>query len=89
MHQDLESTKQGVLEATAGLSEAQWNFKAGPDRWSVAEVAEHIAAAEGFLRGMILEKVKTAPQMEDFLRTHDDLRAHAIDSPLGEKTRCL
>jgi hypothetical protein len=134
----LESTKQGVLDATAGLSEAQWNFKSGPDRWSVAEVTEHIAAAEGFLRGMIVEKVMTAPprpdgddvkvidefvltaipdrtqhrqapeplkptnrfgspdgslkaftdsraQTEDFLRTHDDLRAHAIDSPLGKK----
>jgi hypothetical protein len=134
----LESTKQGVLDATAGLSEAQWNFKAGPDRWSVAEVTEHIATAEGFLRGMIIEKVMVAPprpdgdnveaidemvitmvpdrtqhrqapeplkpanrygspqgslkaftdsrsQTEDFLRTHDDLRAHAIDSPLGKK----
>jgi len=134
----LESTKQGVLDATAGLSEAQWNFKAGPDRWSIAEVTEHIATAEGFLRGMILEKVMVAPartdggdinvidelvltavpdrtqhrqapeplkpanrygspqgslkqfiesraQTEDFLRTHDDLRAHAIDSPLGKQ----
>jgi len=44
--QYLESTKQAVLDATAGLSEAQWNFKQAPDRWSVAEVMEHIAAAE-------------------------------------------
>src|SRR5215472_14521241 len=57
----LESTRQGVLGATAGLSPAQWNFKPGPDRWSVAEVAEHIAAAEDLLRGMIVEKVMTAP----------------------------
>ena len=57
----LESTRQGVLDATAGLSPAQWNFKPGPDRWSVAEVAEHIAAAEDLLRGMIVEKVMTAP----------------------------
>jgi len=134
----LESTKQGVLDATAGLSEAQWNFKPGPDRWSVAEVTEHIATAEGFLRGMIIEKVMTAPPRpdeddvtaidelvltavpdrtqhrqapeplkpanqygspqgslkqfiesrgvtEELLRTHDDLRAHAIDSPLQKK----
>ena len=46
----LETTKKGVLEATKGLSEAQWNFKAGPDRWSVAQVMEHIAAAEDFLK---------------------------------------
>jgi DinB superfamily len=59
--QYLESTKKNVLEATKGLSEAQWNFKAAPDRWSVAQVVEHIAAAEDFIRGMLVEKVMTAP----------------------------
>src|SRR6266481_1243505 len=48
--QYLETTRKNVLEATKGLSEAQWNFKPGPDRWSVAQVMEHIAAAEDFLR---------------------------------------
>jgi hypothetical protein len=57
----LETTKQGVLDATAGLSEAQWNFKSAPDRWSVAQVTEHIAAAEDLLRGMIVDKVMTSP----------------------------
>ena len=32
--QYLETTKKNVLEATKGLSEAQWNFKPAPDRWS-------------------------------------------------------
>ena len=62
--QYLESTKKGVLEATKGLSEAQWNFKAGPDRWSVAQVMEHIAAAEDFIRGALKEKVMMAPAGE-------------------------
>jgi hypothetical protein len=57
----LESTRQGVIQATAGLSEAQWKFKAGPDRWSIAEVSEHIAAAEDLLRGLIEEQVLKAP----------------------------
>jgi DinB superfamily len=59
--QYLESTKKNVLEATKGLSETQWNFKAAPDRWSVAQVVEHIAAAEDFIRGMVQEKVMMAP----------------------------
>jgi hypothetical protein len=58
--QYLETTKKNVLEATKGLSEAQWNFKPGPDRWSVAQVMEHIAAAEDFIRGMLKEKVMIA-----------------------------
>ena len=57
----LESTRQGVEDATKGLSAAQWNFKAAPDKWSVAEVTEHIAAAEDYIRGMVVEKVMTAP----------------------------
>jgi hypothetical protein len=58
----LESTREGVIDATKGLSPAQWNFKPAPDRWSVAECTEHIAAAEGLLlHGMIMEKVMKAP----------------------------
>lgn len=57
----LQTTQANVLEATKGLSEAQWNFKPGPDRWSVAEVLEHIAAAEDFLFELITQKVMTAP----------------------------
>src|SRR5258706_14467426 len=57
--QYLESTKKGVLEATKGLSEAQWNFKPAPDRWSVAQVMEHLAAAEDMLRGMTQGQMKT------------------------------
>jgi hypothetical protein len=57
----LETTKQGVLDATKGLSEAQWNFKPAPDRWSVAQVMEHIAAAEDFIRTLTKDNVMKAP----------------------------
>ena len=57
----LESTRQGVLDATQGLSPAEWNFKPAPERWSVAEVAEHIASAEDYIRGAIVEKILSAP----------------------------
>jgi hypothetical protein len=80
--QYLESTKKGVLEATKGLSEAQWNFKPGPDRWSVAQVMEHIAAAEDFIRGVDQEKVMTAPAGEpgrDVKKTDDGVLAMVPD----------
>ena len=136
--QYLESTRQGVMDATKGLSAAQWNFKSAPERWSVAEVMEHIAAAEDFIRGNITENVMKAPARpatedvkalddivvakipdrsvkaqapeplkptnrfgspeaslkhflesrqttEAFLTSHNDLRDHATDSPLGKK----
>jgi hypothetical protein len=57
----LESTKKDVLDATKGLSPAQWNFKSAPDRWSIAECMEHIAAAEDYIRGSIENGVMKAP----------------------------
>jgi hypothetical protein len=60
--QYLESTKKNVLEATEGLSQAQWNFKPTLDRWSVAQVMKHIAAAEDFIRdNLVKEKVMVSP----------------------------
>ena len=59
--QYLETTKRGVLDATRGLSEAQWNFKTAQDRWSLAEVIEHLAAAEDMLRGLTQEQVMKSP----------------------------
>lgn len=80
--QYLESTKKGVLEATKGLSEAQWNFKAAPDRWSIAQVMEHIAAAEDFIRGMDVNMVMKAPAGEagrDFKKADEAVLAMVPD----------
>jgi DinB superfamily len=57
----LESTKKDVLDATKNLSPEQWNFKAAPDRWSIAECMEHIAAAEDYIRGAVETGVMKAP----------------------------
>jgi len=80
--QYLETTRKNVLEATKGLSEAQWNFKPGPDRWSVAQVMEHIAAAEDFIRGMVKEKIMMAPAGEpgrDVKKTDEGVLAMVPD----------
>jgi hypothetical protein len=57
----LEQTRDGVIAATKGLSEAQMKFKPAPDRWSVAETLEHIALAEDYLMGNITQKIMKAP----------------------------
>ena len=59
----LEDTRQAFLKAIGNVSEAQWKFKAGPDRWSVAEVAEHIALSEETILGMIQTKMLAAPPL--------------------------
>ena len=86
----LEKTRAGVLAATANLSAAQWNFKPAPDRWSVAEVTEHIAATEDFLMGMIRGQVMTAPArteatdvkaIDDFVLQAIPDRTHKLKAP--------
>src|SRR5216110_3406592 len=57
----LEKTRDGVVDATEGLSEAQLKFKPAPERWSVAETLEHIALAEDFLLQNITDKIMKAP----------------------------
>jgi predicted DNA-binding protein YlxM (UPF0122 family) len=57
----LQATHDAFLKSIAGLSENQWKFKPAPDRWSVAEVAEHIAVSESTIFGMVQGKVMAAP----------------------------
>src|SRR2546427_3500192 len=57
----LQTTRKAFLDATKGLSEAQWNFKQAPDRWSVAECAEHIAQAEDFLFKIVTDEGRKCP----------------------------
>ena len=57
----LEKTRDALFDATSGLSDAQLRFKPAPDRWSVAEVVEHIAATEAHLLTMVREQAMSAP----------------------------
>ncbi|HXX01045.1 MAG TPA: DinB family protein [Candidatus Acidoferrales bacterium] len=59
--QSLEQTRDGVVAAVKGLSDAQMKFKAAPDRWSVAETLEHITLAEDFLFQNITNNIMKAP----------------------------
>jgi hypothetical protein len=56
----LKQTQKEFLSAIEGLSEAQWKFKSAPDRWSVAEVAEHIAVAEDTI-WQVVSKIMKSP----------------------------
>jgi hypothetical protein len=88
---ELEGSRQAFLDATKGLSPAQWNFKAGPDRWSIAECAEHIALSEDFIFGVVTNQVmKTplAPKKRDAVKGKDEVivkilqdRSHKATAP--------
>lgn len=86
----LEKTRAAVVAATRDLSAAQWNFKPAPDRWSVAEVTEHIAAAEDFLMGFTKDQVMKSPArteptdvkaIDDFVRQAIPDRTSKVKAP--------
>jgi hypothetical protein len=57
----LQQTRQAFLDSISGVSDAQWTFKAGPDRWSIAEVAEHIAISETTILEIVTDKILKSP----------------------------
>ncbi|HEX2607254.1 MAG TPA: DinB family protein [Flavisolibacter sp.] len=44
--QHLIASRDSLIAETKNLTEKQWNFKESPDRWSIAQVVEHIAIWE-------------------------------------------
>ena len=57
----LEQTRDAIVADTKNLTPAQWNFKAAPDKWSVAMTLEHVALAEDGFFQTITEKVMKSP----------------------------
>jgi hypothetical protein len=57
----LQQTQDLVIGATKGLSKAQWNFKPAPDRWSIAEILEHMVLAQDYVLGPVREQLAKAP----------------------------
>jgi hypothetical protein len=55
---ELYATAKMFTDSVANLTPAQWNFKAAPDRWSIAECAEHITLTEDLLSGMVQKVLK-------------------------------
>jgi hypothetical protein len=60
----MKETYKDALKAPKGLSEAQLNFKAAPDKWSVKECFYHIAATEKGLWGFLETSLKSPANPE-------------------------
>jgi len=91
----LNKSEREFLQAVEGLSQQQWSFKPGPDRWSVAECAEHIVLAEALLFETATTSLTAASdeKWEDTLRKTDILRralpnrSTKVDAPAAIKPR--
>lgn len=67
----LERSAAGFTAAFQGLTAAQFHFKPGPDRWSIAETAEHVIVAETgsgkLVRGKLVRE-EAAPELIEAAR---------------------
>lgn len=61
----MQKTRKDFENSVKGLSEAQLNFKAAPDKWSVKEVSEHIAKAESYLGDSAMKVVSSTPAADE------------------------
>jgi hypothetical protein len=83
-----EMTTQMVAELVRGLSPAQLEYKASPDRWSIREVASHLAVAEPDYWREIQKALKAAPDMnaKKSAATDADIMWYGIDRVVHTKT---
>ena len=49
----IDRTRGRLLRAVEGLSEEQQGFRPAPNRWSVAQLCEHLSIVEGSVAGML------------------------------------
>lgn len=60
----MKDSRDDVFASVRGLSDAQLNYKTGPDQWSVKECMYHIAVSEKNLWGMYESSMKGAANPE-------------------------
>jgi hypothetical protein len=70
----LKTTKEDAVSAAKGLSEAQLNFKAAPEKWSVKECIYHIAGSEKTLWSMFEGAMKgpANPEKRSEIKVNDE-----------------
>lgn len=85
----LRQSEQQLVEAINGLTDEQWHFKSGPDRWSVGEVVEHIVLADALLFETAVKSLdarpgaswqETLPKTETLRRALPN-RTRRVDAP--------
>jgi DinB superfamily len=83
-----EMTGHMLAEEVHGLSPAQLEYKASPDRWSIRECVSHLAVAEPDYWRDLRKAVKAPPDMKDkkSVATDADIMWYGIDRVVHTKT---
>jgi len=82
----LEQTRDGLTGSAKMVSPAQWNFKPRPERWSIAEIVEHVIAVQERVIGTIRLQLASAPPppAEQDRKAVDSIVIHQFPSQLSK-----
>ena len=61
---ELRASEARLLEVVRGLTEEQWRFREAPERWSIADVVEHLVVWESFMLGAVRGALEGAAEPE-------------------------
>src|SRR5580698_1096055 len=82
----LEMTQAWLTDEVSGLSAAQLNFRPAPDRWTVAEVVQHLVISEPNYWKLLQDALKQPPKKLDKQATDAAVLWYGIDRTQHEKT---
>ena len=57
----VQQTRDYLVGVTVHLSDAQWQFKPAPERWSIAQILEHMVMTQDLVLGPIWDQLAQAP----------------------------
>jgi hypothetical protein len=58
----LHATRKQFIDVVTSVSDAQWNYQPAAGRWSLAQIAEHIALSEDKLFQFVEQMLKAPPK---------------------------
>ena len=82
----LEMTQAWLTGEVSSLSAAQLNFRSAPDRWTVAEVVQHLVISEPNYWKLLNDGLKQPPKKLDNQATDADVLWYGIDRTRHDKT---
>jgi hypothetical protein len=82
----LEMTQAWLTDEVSSLSPAQLNYRPGPDRWTVAEVVQHLVISEPNYWKLLHDSLEQPPKKLDHAATDADVLWYGIDRTQHEKT---
>jgi uncharacterized damage-inducible protein DinB len=69
IYDHLDATRERLLRSVEGLNDGQQGFRPAPDRWSVAQLCEHLSIVEGNVARLL---TKVLGKAEESGATRDD-----------------